>query len=66
MPELPEVETVIHGLRAKTLHKKIEKVTLFRKNLRFDFPEKFAENLQNSVITDIQRRAKYILIFLKN
>jgi formamidopyrimidine-DNA glycosylase len=45
MPELPEVETVRRGLQP---------------NLRFPFPEKFAERLDGRTITALGRRAKYL------
>lgn len=42
----------------------IDKVELRRPNLRFPFPEKFAERLQGRVIKALARRAKYLLLHL--
>ncbi len=61
MPELPEVETVMRGLRPVLEGCRIEGVTLRRAGLRFPFPERFAERLAGSRVTTLRRRAKYIL-----
>ena len=45
MPELPEVETVRRGLQPVMEGARIERVELRRKDLRFPFPERFAERL---------------------
>lgn len=63
MPELPEVETVVCGLREKVLGRVIVDIEEFRvgtvygdySNEEFDFP-----------IISINRRGKYILIRLEN
>lgn len=62
MPELPEVETVVRGLRACLVGKKILSVDTYRKNLRLPFPANMQKKLKNHRITGISRRAKYILI----
>jgi formamidopyrimidine-DNA glycosylase len=61
-PELPEVENVKLGL-SKLLSKGIRnhKLTLFRKDLRFPFPERLAEKLQGQALLSIGRRAKYLI-----
>jgi len=61
MPELPEVETVCRGLRAALVGRRLERVTVRRPDLRFAFPERFAERLQGRRVVSIGRRAKYIL-----
>ena len=62
MPELPEVETVKTGLAKAWIGKTIAQVILRRENLRYPFPKRFAEQLQGQTITNIRRRAKYMLI----
>ena len=62
MPELPEVETVCRGLRNKVLGRTILNVEQRRPNLRYPFPEGFAELLTGQTIETIERRAKYIII----
>ncbi len=64
MPELPEVETVVQGLSPHMVGKTIEKVITHRPNLRYDFPHNFTDICHNADITNIARRAKYILVRL--
>ena len=66
MPELPEVETVKRGLEPILLGQVIASVQLRRANLRFPFPEGFAETLAGAKILSLTRRAKYILVDLDN
>jgi formamidopyrimidine-DNA glycosylase len=61
MPELPEVEIVIRGLKPVLEGRRIDSVLLRRSGLRFPFPENFAERLEGHRITGLWRRAKYIL-----
>ena len=62
MPELPEVETVKTGLANAWIGRTIDRVILRRDNLRYPFPEDFANRLAGQKIVDIRRRAKYMLI----
>ncbi len=64
MPELPEVETVVRGLRPWLEGARIDRVTLNRKDLRFPFPRGFAKSLEGQTITAVGRRAKYLLFHL--
>ena len=64
MPELPEVETVVRGLRPYLEGARIDRVTLKRKDLRFPFPRGFAKALEGQTITSVGRRAKYLLFRL--
>ncbi len=61
MPELPEVETVRCGLQPAMENARIARATINRPNLRFAFPENFAERLTGTTITHIGRRAKYLV-----
>lgn len=61
MPELPEVETVRRGLSPAMVGARILKVDVRRSNLRFPFPERFAERLTGRRIEALSRRAKYLL-----
>ena len=49
MPELPEVEIVKQSLAKKIEQKKIKKVIIKNRNLRFKIPHKFEELLQNKI-----------------
>lgn len=61
MPELPEVETVRRGLAPVMEGRRIERVDARRPDLRFPFPERFAERLKGRTVTSLGRRAKYLL-----
>lgn len=60
MPELPEVETVRRGLAPALVGARFTRVTLRRPNLRFPFPERFAERLEGRTVVGLARRAKYL------
>jgi len=64
MPELPEVETVRRGLEPHLAGAKLTGVRLHRPNLRYDFPERFAERLEGAEVLRLERRAKYLLFYL--
>ncbi len=66
MPELPEVETIKRGLSPFLINARIKKLILRRKNLRFDFPEDFAEQVSGTKIVNVTRRAKYLLLELSS
>ncbi|GBE43571.1 MAG TPA: bifunctional DNA-formamidopyrimidine glycosylase/DNA-(apurinic or apyrimidinic site) lyase [Rhizobiales bacterium] len=66
MPELPEVETVRRGLESVLVDARFERVEQRRANLRFPFPERFAERLTGRRITALGRRAKYLLAHLES
>lgn len=64
MPELPEVETVRRGLEPHLVGAKLGEVRLHRPNLRYPFPERFAERLNGAEVLRLERRAKYLLAWL--
>ena len=61
MPELPEVETVVRGLRPRLEGRLLSRVLQRRPDLRFPLPEDFASRLTGRRVLRIARRAKYIL-----
>jgi formamidopyrimidine-DNA glycosylase len=61
MPELPEVETVRRGLEPALVGARVVGVEQRRPDLRFPFPERFAERLAGRLIKALRRRAKYLL-----
>ena len=65
MPELPEVETTIRGLNI-LIGLKIIKVNIHKFKLRYTIPKSIYKIQKNSIITDIRRVAKYILIKFDN
>ena len=66
MPELPEVETVRRGLAPVMEGRRILKVEQRRPDLRFPFPDSFADRLTGQTITALGRRAKYLLADLSS
>ncbi len=61
MPELPEVETVMRGLRPSMEGAVIARADVNRPNLRWPFPERMAERLSGRRVLAMRRRSKYIL-----
>src|SRR5579871_5050190 len=61
MPELPEVETVVRGLRGPLVGHRLVRVEARRPDLRRALPPDFAQRLTGRTVTAIDRRAKYIL-----
>lgn len=66
MPELPEVETVVRGLRDALVGKKLLKTLNTRSMLRYEFDKDFETIINNSIIKEVERRSKYILIRFEN
>ena len=55
MPELPEVEIVKQSLAKKIQQKKIKKVIIKNRNLRFKIPLNFEKLLKNKIIKKVTR-----------
>lgn len=66
MPELPEVETVRRGLMPAMEGRVIERVELRRSDLRFPFPNEFAERLKGARVDKLSRRAKFLMAELSS
>ncbi|MCH2037377.1 MAG: bifunctional DNA-formamidopyrimidine glycosylase/DNA-(apurinic or apyrimidinic site) lyase [Rickettsiales bacterium] len=62
MPELPEVETVVRGIRPFVTNQIIRSVSVRNPNLRYKIPDSLSESLVGSRIIATKRRAKYILL----
>jgi len=62
MPELPEVETVRCGLEPVLTGSRLTRVRQNRPDLRFPFPDRFPERLEDATVERIDRRAKYLLM----
>ncbi len=62
MPELPEVETTVRGLRSVLEGERLTRVEPRRPDLRRPFPVDLRQRLTGAVITGLSRRAKYGLI----
>lgn len=67
MPELPEVETVVRGLRKKVLNQKIKQVKIYYEGIiQYPSISKFKEQIQNQTIQEIKRYGKWIIFILDN
>jgi formamidopyrimidine-DNA glycosylase len=66
MPELPEVETVRRGLQPVLEGARIVAVETRRPDLRFPFPDRFAERLAGRRVISLGRRAKYLTAHIED
>ncbi|WP_428493646.1 bifunctional DNA-formamidopyrimidine glycosylase/DNA-(apurinic or apyrimidinic site) lyase [Rhodopila sp.] len=66
MPELPEVETVMRGLRQRLQGRMLLRAVARRPDMRWPLPPGLAATLTGARVTSFRRRAKYILMRLDN
>jgi len=66
MPELPEVEVVRQSLNKNIKQKKVKKVIIRNRNLRFKIPLNFSKNFKNLKIIQVDRFSKYLIFKLSN
>lgn len=64
MPELPEVETTVNGLKSYTEKQIIKKVIFHRDNIRYPLDKAWINSIEQRQINDITRRAKIIIMTL--
>lgn len=62
MPELPEVETTRRGIAPSLVGRRVTRVVLRERRLRWPVPAGFERQLQGRRITAVERRAKYLLV----
>ena len=65
MPELPEVEVVKQSLQKYILNKKLLKIIVKNKNLRFPVHKTISKILSNIKILSVKRISKYVVIEFK-
>ncbi|MCP4482384.1 MAG: DNA-formamidopyrimidine glycosylase [bacterium] len=63
MPELPEVDTVVSGLKHNFLDKKIIDLKVYWPNIIKNYQD---FKIKGEVITDVKRHGKYIFLILSN
>ena len=63
MPELPEVETALRGIKPHLLNQHISRVTVRDPRLRWPVPATVKKAMGQQII-DLGRRGKYLLIYL--
>ena len=66
MPELPEVETVMQGMRNALQNHTITHVIVRRHDLRWQIPADFSQQVSGRRVEGFRRRGKYILIHLSD
>ena len=64
MPELPEVETVMRGLETVLKDRRLDRVIVRRDGMRFPFPPDLGQRLTGRTVTELSRRAKYMMVTL--
>lgn len=62
MPELPEVETSLRGIKPHIIDKPVIDVQLRHTQLRWKIPENLLSYINNEKLISIERRAKYLLL----
>ena len=66
MPELPEVEVIRQSLNKTINQKKVKKVIIRNRNLRFKIPLNFEFLLKNKKIIKVDRFSKYLILYLSD
>ena len=66
MPELPEVETVVNGIKSKINNHKILRFEKYTSKLRYSIQKDLSSKIEGCKVTNVFRRAKYIIINLSN
>ena len=61
MPELPEVETTLRGIRPHIIDQSVKAVVVRQRQLRVPVSRGLKSKLKDQVVRDIERRAKYLL-----
>jgi len=62
MPELPEVETACRGIRPHLVGRRVARVVVRERRLRWPIPAALVKSLPGQTIEAVERRAKYILL----
>ena len=66
MPELPEVETIVRGLKRTVLGKKIKAIKIVPSRVLQNKPGYFKQNLIGLKIIGVERRGKNIILLLSS
>ncbi len=66
MPELPEVQTVVNGIKSNINEHKILRFKKYISKLRYPIQKNLPSKVEGSKVTTVFRRAKYIIINLSN
>src|SRR5262245_12066246 len=66
MPELPEVETTLRGIKPHINHQKVVDVIIRNHHLRWPIPGHIVNTLTGQTLRDLKRKGKYILFEFKH
>ena len=64
MPELPEVEVLKRSLQKKLRFRKIIRIKIYNRNLRYKVPYSISKDLKNHKVHNISRISKYIIFHI--
>jgi formamidopyrimidine-DNA glycosylase len=66
VPELPEVETVVRGLRELTLNRTIVGAKILGAKLKAQNPRSFSRDVTGRSVIDVRRRGKHLFVDLSD
>jgi formamidopyrimidine-DNA glycosylase len=66
MPELPEVDTILQGIRPYVKDQPIQSIVIRQSHLRWEIPKAITQELPHHIIKDVKRRGKYLLFEADN
>jgi formamidopyrimidine-DNA glycosylase len=66
MPELPEVETTLNGIKPYITHQQVTNVIVREPQLRWPIPKALKTHLLHHSVQSLSRRGKYLLIQFDN
>ncbi len=66
MPELPEVETVVNGIKSKIKNNKVLKLNKYINALRYPIQKDLSSKVEGCKVITVYRRAKYIIMNLSS
>ena len=64
MPELPEVEVLKRSLQKKIRFRKIIRIRIYNRNLRYKVPYSINKNLKNNIVNNVSRISKYLIFHI--
>lgn len=66
MPELPEVQTIINGLKKQLIGAKFESFKIIQKKMRYPVEARQLEPILNQSIVSFRRKEKYLILYFAN
>lgn len=66
MPELPEVETTLRGIKNHIEKKRVKEVNIYQEKLRWPVDKRLPSKLSDKKLLNLQRRGKYLVLEFEN